>query len=272
MKIGVIGLGSMGQPMARRLAAAGHEVIAWNRTRSRADALANVGVRVVESPAAACRADLLVTMLSDDAALEEVLFRDGALVAAGVPGLVHFGMSTASDTLTQRLVQAHRDAGQAYVAAPVFGTPDAAQHGKLVIAAAGPREAIERARGALQVLGRVDYLGADPAAASVVKSAANFLMASVVESLRESVTLVHAAGVDPRQFVGIVTQSLFPTPVYQFVGGTLAGKLVEGAPRVPNPFAKSAALSLASARRLGVPGPVLERVAEASGGATDGKR
>lgn len=264
MKIGILGLGSMGAPMARRLARAGHVVTAWNRTRARAEALAADGVRVADTPAEACRGDLLISMLSDDAALDDVLLPGGRLASAGTPGLVHVGMSTASDTLTTRLARAHRDAGQAFVAAPVFGTPDAAQHGKLVIAAAGPRDAVERARPALEVLGRIDYLGAEPAAACVVKAAGNFLMAAVVESLRDSLTLVHAAGVDPRQFVGIVTQSLFPTPVYQYLGGTLAGRLVEGAPRVPNPFAKSAALSLASATRLGVRGPVLERVAEAS--------
>jgi 3-hydroxyisobutyrate dehydrogenase-like beta-hydroxyacid dehydrogenase len=264
MKIGIVGLGSMGVPIARRLARAGHSVVAWNRTRSRAEALAGEGIEVAQDVAAACRVDVLITMLSDDHAIEEVMLPSGRLVSGGMPGLVHVGMSTVSDSLTTRLAAAHRDAGQTFVAAPVFGTPDAAQNGKLVIPAAGPRDTVERLRGVLEVLGRVDYVGAEPAAACVVKAAGNFLMAAVVESLRDSLTLVHAAGVDPRQFVGIVTQSLFPTPVYQYLGGTLAGKLLEGAPRVANPFAKSASLSLATATRLGVRGPVLERVAEVS--------
>ncbi|MCZ8131768.1 MAG: NAD(P)-dependent oxidoreductase [Steroidobacteraceae bacterium] len=258
--IGIVGLGSMGQPMARRLARAGHPVIAWNRTPGRAEALHPEGVKIADSPAEAARADVLISMLSDDAALEEVVLPGGRPL--GAAGLVHVSMSTVSDALATRLAAAHAAAGQAFVAAPVFGAPDAAQAGKLVIAAAGERSAVERVRPLLEVLGRVDQVGIDPASACVVKAAGNFLMAAVVESLRDSLTLVHAAGVDPRQFVGIVTQSLFPTPVYQFLGGTLAGKLVEGAPRVPNPFAKSAALSLASARRLGVALPVLERVAE----------
>lgn len=266
MKIGIIGLGSMGAPMARRLARAGHRVTAWNRTRGRTEALAKDGIGLAESPAEACRGDLLITMLSDDAAVEEVLLPGGKLIAAGTPGLVHVGMSTVSDTLTTRLGAAHREAGQSFVAAPVFGAPDAAQAGKLLIATAGAREAVDRARPALEVLGRIELLGEDPAAACVAKAAGNFLMAAVVESLRDSLTLVHAAGVDPRQFVGIVTQALFPTPVYQYLGGTLAGKLLDGAPRVPNPFAKSAALSLASATRLGVAGPVMQRVAEVSRG------
>lgn len=263
MKIGIVGLGSMGQPMARRLARAGHSVVAWNRTASRVDALAADGVQRAPGPGAACQVDVLLTMLSDDAAVEEVLLPQGRIASAGAAGLVHLCMSTISDALATRLAAAHEGVGQQFVAAPVFGTPDAAHHGKLVIAAAGPRVAVDRARPVFDVLGRLDYLGADPAAACVAKAAGNFLMAAVVESLRDSLTLVHAAGVDPRQFVGIVTQSLFPTPVYQYLGGTLAGKLLERAPRVPNPFAKSAAHSAASAARLGVATPVLDRIAEA---------
>lgn len=264
MKIGIIGLGSMGQPMARRLARAGHDVIAWNRTRQRAEALAADRVVIADTPAAASQVDILISMLSDDAAVNEVLLPGGRLACASQPGMLHVCMSTLSDGLTARLAAAHQAAGQTFVAAPVFGAPDAAQSGKLVIAVAGPRDAVERLRPVLGVLGRIDYLGPDPVAASVAKSAGNALMAAVFESLRDSLTLVHAAGVDPRQFVGILTQSLFPTPVYQFLGGTLAARLMDGAPRVANPFAKSAALSAASATRLGVSGPVLERVAEAS--------
>lgn len=264
MKIGIIGLGSMGQPMARRLARAGHAVVAWNRTGSRVDALARDGVQRAATPAAACQADVLLTMLSDDASVDEVLLPQGRVVGAGTTGLVHLCMSTIRDGLAGRLASAHEAAGQQFVAAPVFGTPDAAQHGKLVIAAGGPRAAVERARPVFDVLGRLDYLGADPRSACIVKAAGNFLMAAVVESLRDSLSLVHAAGVDPRQFVGIVTQSLFPTPVYQYLGGTLAGKLLEGAPRVPNPFAKSAAQASASAARLTVHTPVLDGVAGAA--------
>ena len=86
MKIGILGLGSMGAPMARRLARAGHTVTAWNRTRARAEALAADGVRVADWPAEACRGDLLISMLSDDAALDDVVLPGGRLVSAGTPG------------------------------------------------------------------------------------------------------------------------------------------------------------------------------------------
>jgi 3-hydroxyisobutyrate dehydrogenase-like beta-hydroxyacid dehydrogenase len=260
MKIGVIGLGTMGQPMARRLARAGHRVSGWNRTRGRADQLAGDGVTLVETPAAAAQAEVLITMVSDDAAVEDIMWPGGTLLTAGVPGLIHVGMSTVGDRLATRLAEAHRAAGQTYISAPVFGPPEAAQSGRLVIAAAGPRTVVERLRPVLSVLGRVDFIGEDPAMANVVKAAGNFLMASVVESLRDAVTLVHAAGADPRQFAGILTQSLFPTPVYQYLGGLLAGRAVQGGPPVPNPFLRAAAQSADAAERLGVSVPIIEQV------------
>src|SRR6185312_6050998 len=99
MRIGILGLGSMGQPMARRLAQAGFGVIAFNRTRSRADALADVGVTVADTAAQACDVDLLISMVSDDEAYEQLFWRNGRFLAMGHPGLVHAGMSSISDTM-----------------------------------------------------------------------------------------------------------------------------------------------------------------------------
>ncbi len=260
MKIGFIGLGTMGQPMARRLARAGHEVIGWNRTRARMERLATDMVVPVSSPAEACQSELIITMVSDDAALESIIFQEGRLVAAGVPGLIHLCMSTISDTLALRLAAAHGELGQSYLSGPVFGAPEAAISGRLLIPVAGPSAAYERIRPVLDTLGRPDYLGEDPTAANVVKAAGNFLMASVVESLRDATALVHAAGVDPREFTGIVTQALFPTPVYQYIGGMLANREALHGVRVPNPFLKAAEQCAQSAARLGVSVPTIEHI------------
>ncbi len=265
MKIGVIGLGTMGQPMARRLARAGHEIIAWNRTRSRMDPLVSDTVVPVGTPAEACQAEVVITMLSDDAAVEATLFSDGRLVSMGVQGLIHVCMSTISDALALRLAALHREIGQSYLSAPVFGAPEAAQSGKLVIPVGGPRSAFERVRPLLDTLGRPDFLGEDPSAANVVKAAGNFLMASVVESLRDATALVHAAGVDPREFTGIVTQALFPTPVYQYLGGMLAAREAAQGPRVPNPFHHAAEQCVMAADRLGVPAPTIRHIRDRGG-------
>lgn len=260
MKIGFVGLGTMGQPMARRLARAGHEVLGWNRTRARMEPLAADLVVAVASPAEACQAELLITMVSDDAALESVIFDGGRLVSAGVPGLIHVCMATIGDRLATRLAAAHAELGQAYFSAPVFGAPEAAQSGRLVIPVAGPSATYDRIRPVLDTLGRPDYLGENPAAANIVKAAGSFLMASVVESLRDATALVHAAGVDPREFTGIVTQALFPTPVYQYIGGMLANREALHGARVPNPFLRAAEQCADAGARLGVAVPTIEHI------------
>ena len=265
MKIGFIGLGTMGQPMARRLARAGHDVIGWNRTRARMEPLIADMVVPVSSPAEACQSELIITMVSDDEAVEATLFHEGRLVSADVPGLIHVCMSTISDTLALRLAAAHAELGQSYLSAPVFGAPDAAISGRLLIPVAGSSMAFDRIRPVLETLGRHDYLGEEPAATNVVKAAGSFLMASVVESLRDATALVHAAGVDPREFTGIVTQALFPTPVYQYIGGMLANREALHGTRVPNPFLKAADQCAASAKRLGILVPTIEHIRDRNG-------
>ncbi|MGQ0430085.1 MAG: NAD(P)-dependent oxidoreductase [Gammaproteobacteria bacterium] len=261
MKIGVIGLGTMGQPIARRIARAGHEILAWNRTPGRAEALPRESAIAVRSAAEACQAELVLTVLSDDAAVEAVLFEGGRLITAGMPGLMHACMSTISDRLARRLAAAHEAAGQSYVSAPLFGPPDAAAAGRLLVVAGGPRAAVERIRPVLEILGRVQHIGEDAAAANVVKSAGNFLMAAVVESLRDSMRIVHAAGVDPREFAGVVTQSLFPTPVYQYLGGMLAAHELQGGAPLANPFLKGAEQSAAAAAARAVAAPLALHIA-----------
>ena len=260
MKVGVIGLGTMGQPIARRIARAGHEILAWNRTPGRADSLPRESAVAVRTPGEACQAELVITVLSDDAAVEAVMFDGGRLITTGMPGLIHVCMSTISDNLARRLAAAHEAAGQFYVSAPVFGPPDAAAAGRLLIAAGGSRNVVERIRPVLEVLGRVQYISEDPAAANVVKSAGNFLMAAVVESLRDAMLIVHGAGVDPREFAGIVTQSLFPTPVYQYLGGLLAARQAQGGARVPNPFLRGAQQCANTAQQQGVEAPLVNHI------------
>ncbi len=263
MKIGIIGLGTLGRPMARRLANAGHEILAWNRTPGRTEDLAAQGVVTVASPGEACQSELLLTLLSDDDAVESVLMPKGRLISTGMPGLVHICLSTISDQLATRLASAHEALGQAYLSAPVFGTADTAASGRVLLVVGGPRSTCERLRPVLDVLGRVHFLGESAAAANVVKSASHFLMATVVESLRDSMAVVHQAGVDPREFAGIVTQTLFPTPVYQVLGSRLAARELQGGDRVPNPFLRGAAHCAATSERLAAETPLADYLGKA---------
>src|SRR5262249_61868194 len=146
MQIGFIGLGNMGQAMARNLVQAGHQVTVYNRTPSRAEPLVASGARLAATPGDAARGEAVITMEADDRALEHVAFGEGGIVARLPPEAIHISMSTIGVALSERLTDAHGEAGQVYVAAPVFGRPEAAAAAKLFVVAAGPAAALERCK------------------------------------------------------------------------------------------------------------------------------
>lgn len=223
MQIGWIGLGQMGLPMARNAIKAGHSLVVYNRTRTRAQELERLGARIADTPAEAAAERLVVTMLSDDRATEEVIFGAGKVLAALPRGGTHVSMSTISVTLAKRLTEAHREAGQEYVSAPVFGRPDAAAAQKLVVIPAGPAEVIARLAPLFDALGQGTFvMGREPAAANVAKLSGNFLIAAMIESLGEAFALVRKHGVDPAGFLEMLTSSLFNAPVYKTYGALIA--------------------------------------------------
>src|SRR5258708_1551439 len=144
MDVGFIGLGNMGAGIARSLLRAGHRLTGYNRTRGRAEALRKDGASVAVSVAEACRGEAVLTMLADDAALESVAFGEGGILRALPRGHHHISLSTISVELSEKLTAEHAQAGQQFVAAPVFGRPGAAEAAKLTVVAAGAREAVER--------------------------------------------------------------------------------------------------------------------------------
>jgi len=239
MKVGFIGLGSMGQGIARSLLRAGHQVMVYNRTRSKAEELLTDNARVADTPKDAARGvEALVTMLSDDGAVEEIVFGggeraqgevDGILSALG-RGAMHISMSTISVALSRRLAEAHRAAGQFYIAAPVFGRPEAAAAAKLWIVAGGPPEQIERFRPLFDAMGRgVSVIGDEQAAANVVKVAGNFMIASMIEALGEAFALVRKAGIEADGFLDVINDALFNSPVYENYGRVIAEERYEPA-------------------------------------------
>ena len=137
MKIGFIGLGNMGAGMAANLLKAGNEVTAYNRSPDKVAALAEQGAKPAKSVAEACDGDIVITMLANDAAVEAVTFGDDGVIASLRPGATHVSSSTISVALSERLTAAHAEAGLQFVAAPVFGRPEAAAAAKLFVVAAG---------------------------------------------------------------------------------------------------------------------------------------
>lgn len=222
MRVAFIGLGSMGLAMADNLRRAGHALSVYNRTPGRAETLS--GARVAATPGeAAADAEAVVSMLADDTAVESTVFGSEGVLESLPPGAVHVGMTTMSHGLTGRLARAHTDRGQAFVAAPVFGRPEAARAAKLWIVAAGPAAAVDRCRPLFEAMGQgVEYLGEDPAQAAVLKIAGNFLLASMIETLGEAYALVRRHGLEPARFLEIVNGRLFRSPVYENYGKIIA--------------------------------------------------
>src|SRR5919109_1573835 len=256
MNVGFIGLGNMGQAMARNLLKAGHTVTVYNRTRSRAEASQAEGAHIANTPAQACGGEVLITMLADDRAVEEVIFGKGNVIPALAPHAVHVAMSTLSVALSQRLQEVHTQAGSAYVAAPVFGRPEAAA-AQLFIVAAGPREAIERCHPLFEAMGQRTFIvGEDAPAAILIKLTGNFLIASVIEGLGEAFALVRKWRVDPSQYLEILTSTLFSAPVYKTYGSLIAQeKYAPAGFKLPLGL-KDLKLALAAAEAIAVPMPV----------------
>jgi 3-hydroxyisobutyrate dehydrogenase-like beta-hydroxyacid dehydrogenase len=222
MDVGLIGLGRMGTGIAKSLLLAGHRVAVYNRTRERAEALRKDGAAVAGSVAEACRGDAVLTMLADDAAVEEVVFGESGVLKSLARGRVHISLSTISVALSDRLAAEHARAGQEFIAAPVFGRPEAAETAKLAIVAAGPKAAIERCKPLWDAMGqKLLVIGEQQSKANVVKLTGNFLIATVLESLGEAMAFARKSGVDAAALLDFLTSTLFNAPVYKTYGGLI---------------------------------------------------
>lgn len=257
MDIGFIGLGNMGRGMAANLVAAGHTVTVYNRTAAKAEALARQGATPARTVADACGGQVVVTMLADDAAVDDVVFGAHGVLASLPPGATHVSSSTISVGLSKRLAAAHTKAGQHYVAAPVFGRPEAAAAAKLFVVVAGPPQVLEPLAPLFGAIGQRTFVIAEQQhIANLVKLSGNFLIASVIESLGEALALVGKAGVDPLHYVDILTSTLFSAPAYRTYGGLIARREFEPAGFAAALGHKDIRLVLAAADELAVPLPL----------------
>lgn len=225
MRAGFVGLGQMGLPMARNLLRAGHEVAVWNRSPERAEALSGDGARVATTAAEAAEgAEVVVTMLSDDAAVGEAVLGEDGVAEGLAKGAVHLGMSTVSVGMARLLRAEHEEEGQHYVSAPVFGRPEAAEAAQLRIVAAGWGEALTRCRPLFDALGQQTFVvGEEPAAANVIKLSGNFLIAAVIEALGESFALARKSGIPAGTLLEVLGGTLLGGPAF----GSYARQIAE---------------------------------------------
>jgi len=223
VRIAFLGLGKMGQPMVRRLLAAGHSVTVWNRTAARCAALAALGAKVAPTPAeAVCNCDAVLSMLFDDAAYEQYFFGPDSLLPAFSPGALHIVFATISVALSTRLTAEHQNHGIALLAAPVFGRPAVAEAGRLWIVAAGAVDAVERARPIFETLSRgLTILGIQPPQAHALKLGGNFLISAMIRSLGESFVYARSQRIQPEIFLSTVNAALFQSPFYEAYGSIM---------------------------------------------------
>jgi 3-hydroxyisobutyrate dehydrogenase-like beta-hydroxyacid dehydrogenase len=257
MKIGFIGLGQMGSGMAASLIKAGHAVAVYNRTAGKTAALADLGGRVCATIAEVCDAEAVFTMLANDEALESVVFGSGGVLASLPKGAAHISSSTVSVALSQRLSKAHESAAQRYVAAPVFGRPEAAAAAKLFIVTGGVPDVVETFMPLFQAIGQKTFrMSEKPEAANLVKLSGNFLIAAVIESLGEALALIGKGGIDQKQYLDMLTSTLFDAPVYKTYGRLIVERKFEPAGFAAVLGQKDIRLTLAAADALRVPLPL----------------
>ncbi|HEX9648643.1 MAG TPA: NAD(P)-dependent oxidoreductase [Alphaproteobacteria bacterium] len=260
--VGFVGLGNMGAPIARRLIDAGHAVRVYNRTAAKAAPLVEAGAKRAEAPGGvAAKGGVVLSIVSDDAALEEIaLGPDGVLAALG-PGGVHVSMSTVAVATARRMEALHAEAGATYLCAPVFGRPAAAAAGKLWVALSGQKAAKVRVAPLLGAFSQgVRDFGDAPGAANVVKLSGNFLIGAAIEAISEACALAEKNGVDRAAFVELLSGSLFDCPVYRIYGEGIAKRQYEPPGFRLSLGLKDVNLVLAAAAAAEVPMPLASLV------------
>jgi 3-hydroxyisobutyrate dehydrogenase-like beta-hydroxyacid dehydrogenase len=259
-EIGFVGLGNMGMAMAANLAASGRRVIAYVRRSEQIGRLEALGLRPTTDIGDLLDCKVVISMLPDDDAVREIVFgrRDTGLdgLAAGLmPGAIHLSMSTISTAAASLLANEHAHNGQGYVAAPVFGNPDAAKARQLFIVAAGVPALVECCQPILDILGqRTFVIGTDPQEANLVKLLGNMMSATALEMLGEVVAVVRKRGLDPQPFIDIMTGTMFGGRAHKIYGDKIARQTY--APGFVLPLVlKDVRLALAEAEKVSVPMP-----------------
>ena len=220
LRVGFIGLGRMGQAMAKRILEAGHDLVVFNRTADKATELVKGGALLAPSVKAACEGrEVVISMVSDDAALREVALGPGGIRESLAPGEIHLAMGTHAVAEIQKLAAAHAEAKQILVAAPVLGRPDMAATGQVSIVAGGVPQAVQKCDLLFQVMGRRTFqCGDKPEHASITKLANNFMLGCAIGAMSEGFSLVRKYGVVPQVFYEVMTEGLFAAGAYKVYG------------------------------------------------------
>jgi 3-hydroxyisobutyrate dehydrogenase-like beta-hydroxyacid dehydrogenase len=257
-KIGFVGLGHMGAAMAVNLVSAGCHVIGYVRRKELMGKVDGFGVTPTMDISELFDCEIVISMLPDDDAVRGLVFGyenapDG--LAAGLPpGAIHLSMSTISSAAATEFSSEHVRRGQGYVAAPVFGNPDAAKARQLFVVAAGAPIDVERCRLLTDNLGQTFVVGDDPAQANLIKLLGNMMTATALEVLGEIVAVLRKRGLDPQPFIDILTSTMFGGRVHRIYGGKIVDESYAAGMTMPLAL-KDVRLALAEAEKAGAPMP-----------------
>ena len=223
MNVGFIGLGRMGQGMARRILSGGHNLAVHDAVTSQIADIVALGASAAATVADVCKdRDVVVTMLVEDAVVTDVALRPGGIRDSLPAGAIHLAMGTYGVGAIRALAAGHAEATQFLVAAPVLGRPDMAASGQLGIVAAGPEDAVGRCQPLFDLIGRRTFhAGAPPEAATVIKLANNLVLGCAMVAMGEGFSLVRKYSVEPQVLYEVMTEGLFAAPAYKGYGKTM---------------------------------------------------
>jgi hypothetical protein len=257
LKVGFIGLGRMGQAMARRLIDGGHDIGAYNRTAARGKPLIDAGAKPLDSiKAAANYGDAVFTMLADDAAVLDVVSQPGGLLASLPKGGIHVCAGTHSVAAITKLKTLHGEAGQVLIATPMLGRPEVVASGQAGMVLGGAKEAVDRCQPLFTAIARRTFeAGADPVAAAAIKIANNFVLGCAIEAMGEGFALTRKYDVVPDVFLDVMTDGLFACSAYKIYGKIIAEERYQPAGQRAILGLKDANLALEAGGAVGVPLP-----------------
>ena len=275
-RVGIVGLGRMGQAVAGRVLEGGHDLVVYNRTPAKAEGLASAGASVARDLAGACGdREIVVTVLADDAALESVVLGAGGLRDSLAPGAIHVAMGTHGVATIRALAAAHAEAGQSLVTAHPLGRPELAAEGKIGLVTGGPADAVHRCEPLFDQIGRrAFYAGEQPESASAVKLANNLVLGCAIEVMGEAFSLVRRYEVDPDLLYDVLTDGLFAGIAYEGYGRIIADQAYDRVGITAELGLKDANLALAAADIARLPLPsvnvwrdrLLSAIAHGNGG------
>ncbi len=262
MKIGFMGLGHMGSKMAARLIHAGFDLSVYNRTPSAATEVVAQGANLVQTPADLSDCHIIISMLSDDKAVESVVYGERGFLRHLEPGAIHICMSTISPSLAEHMDVDHKMVNCFLVGAPVFGRPELAEAGKLFIMAGGDEQVLKSCKRVFAALAqKVFHIGESPAHAHLTKILGNFMLISNIQILSESLALAEKSGLDQKMFLEAMTSSLFSAPLFKNYGGMIVNKSYDKKVGFGLPLAlKDIRLAQSAAAEAGSPLPMASLV------------